>query len=210
MSFEDQIIAKGGFVPKSGPVLLNHPTNAQLSKWLAQGHEVADDAYQNSVVGEIYWRKSMGRPKNLPLSDAFTITSWSDYVHSLDSAHPTQLVADITQPHIVKLWDGPSDDTFWRVSFHISGVIPGHVAGNPDIGILPYDNFTYIVPTFNDVPWQGAEPTTAATPTSFAQPYRVFAPYEIQFVKAPGPDVRSIQIVKSRFAPAHVKTPFSP
>jgi hypothetical protein len=165
------------------------------------------DVLDKCILGEIYWRKSMGRPSTQKLCEAFSLEVWTDEPIARDPLNRSGTTETFHHQRMTKIWDGIDDAEFWRVSFQVAEVDPGHVEITLDIGQDSYDNITYIVPGFKNVSWNGPGPIVE-TEGSIARPYRVFVPYEITLVKSKVVDHRSIQIVRSRLLPADVKTPF--
>jgi hypothetical protein len=184
-----------------GPLFSSTFSHDRFLRWKAGNDEIAD-IFDKCILGEIYWRKSIGRPKTKSgtLAEGFSLRVWTEQHFKIDKKWKLR-----NHFPAVKLWDAEDDAQFWRVGYLVSGVEPGHFPGNIDTNDPPYDDLTHIVPVFNKVPWHGPPPPHEDDYLGF----RVFLSYEIILVKEAGADHRSIQVVHSHLRPAQVKTPFS-
>jgi len=180
------------------PPLATSAAHAELSNWHSGGYDVVDLASE-LIIGEIFWRKSIGRPRTSTLSEAFNVYAWT-VTDPKGKDSPLPYV-----PRLVKLKDAKDDVQFWRVSYVVFGVEAGHHELPFDIPSMPvsWDDYTHVVPKFNNVQWEG--PVSSQSDISVYRPYRVFVPFEIVFLKSPVADSQSIQIVQSHLMPANVK-----
>jgi hypothetical protein len=109
--------------------------------------------FDDYVFGEIFWRKSIGRPTTEKLRDAFIITA---AIHSKIKVNKDEKVGLKTWTLELCPWwgDGKSDDEYWRVSYRIPNVTPGQHHHEQHIG-EDWDDLTWITPKFvKGVPWK--------------------------------------------------------
>src|SRR4051812_34924508 len=102
-------------VATNGPLISSSLSHDQLSKW-RNGNEDIAEISNEWIIGEIFWRKAIGRPNTLTLSAAFSISAWTDTdPQAEDSPLPYK-------PRLVELWDAKDDGEFWRVAFRVLAV----------------------------------------------------------------------------------------
>jgi len=109
--------------------------------------------FDDYVFGEIFWRKSIGRPTTERLRDAFIITSET---HSKMKDQDNNIVGLVPVTMEYSPWwgDGKSDDEYWRVSYRIPDIKPGQHHLEPNIG-EDWDDLTWITPKFvKGVSWK--------------------------------------------------------
>jgi hypothetical protein len=147
----------------------------------------AADFLRDYVLGEIFWRKAIGRPTSAMLRDG---------VH-LDASHEIWLLVPvdgqptwerINLPVAASWWDGNDDEEYWRVPFLVGPVESG-ITNNPDP-----ENFlfTHIVPSLNPaVRW--------TRPLGAIPGVKSFKPASAVFVKPEGAVSISFEIVVTPF-----------
>lgn len=92
------------------------------------------------VFGEIFWKKSIGRPNFDKLSDGFTIDAWHDEMVLVGTPGGAAHWITLPAPHQASWWDAPPDEDFWRISF----MVPGLARGKAVDGI--HHQHSHIVP----------------------------------------------------------------
>ncbi|MFL6846729.1 MAG: hypothetical protein ACJ8ER_17830 [Allosphingosinicella sp.] len=123
----------------------------RFSSWKAElGGTI--ETLRTYAFGEIFWRKSIGRPHTPALADGFTIEAMTDesiFVVDADGSSHWQPWQLHYQP---SWWDGKDDDEFWRVGF----IVPDIQDGRAVDGI--HNRSTAVLPRLlNDVWWIGPE-----------------------------------------------------
>ena len=164
-------------------------TRARFQHW-KEGHQQVSNLVEAYVFGEIFWRKSLGRPKTTRLSEAVSVHSWR--TTKIINGTPAGLAAVwINVHHYPTWWDGKDDGDYWRVPYLISD-IPDGQRHDPVFG--NFDETTFIIPEFEGVPWVAGGDFEVAN-----SGMRVFVPRDAVFVKESGATHVSFEIV-SRIA----------
>jgi hypothetical protein len=83
------------------------------------------DVFSRIAVGSIQWRKSVGKLTSPTLASAFTIrlSHWDTVIEYTPGGYR---LVDLEVPHSEpSKWDGPEDDSWYRVSFLAGGLRQG-------------------------------------------------------------------------------------
>ena len=123
----------------------------RFKKWRAGVVVSVADKLSQYAFGEIFWRKSLGRPNTTKLSEAITIEAWQDEEAHDRPDHWTPFRG----PRYPAWWDGKDDGEYWRVSYMVPNLAEGLSVGLPNDTEPPHIAYTHIVPQLKlDVPWQ--------------------------------------------------------
>lgn len=96
--------------------------------------EGAGGIFKDSVLGQIFWSKSIGRPRDNPISSAFEIECWVAVPILVgDGAGGPAHEIVLREPHLSIVSDGAEDAQFWRVNFAIFGLHAG-----TDVHVVPH------------------------------------------------------------------------
>jgi len=118
---ETQLEASSRELQTLGPLLKAPITKLSLDGW-ARGRAQRNDLLADTIWGTIRWAKSLGRPLAPTLAQAFRI----EHAHHqlIKEIRPTGIrYIDLVAPHSEpSKWDGPEDDSFFRVSFMAEAV----------------------------------------------------------------------------------------
>ena len=96
-------------------------TKLGLDGWVG-GSSPRAELVADTIWGTIRWAKSLGRPTSPTLAQAFVIEHVHHQVETDYTPGKTGFV-DLFPPHTgLTKWDGPEDETFFRVSFVSEGL----------------------------------------------------------------------------------------
>ena len=91
-------------------------TKLGLDGWVG-GSSPRAELVADTIWGTIRWAKSLGRPTSATLAEAFVIEHVHHQVTKKFVRGGVKFV-DLFPPHLgLTKWDGPEDETFFRVSF---------------------------------------------------------------------------------------------
>ena len=99
------------------------------------------------TMGEIYWRKAIGRPHTASLSEGFVIEAWRDEMILVGQVGGAAHWQPVKSPYFPSWWDGKDDGEYWRVPF----MIPNLKDGRSSDGA--HDEYTHIEPHFRENVW---------------------------------------------------------
>ena len=119
--------------------------------WRAKSPTLVLKSY---VLGEIFWRKSLGRPDTQKLSDAFTVEAWHEQfeLYGLSGSLPEW--QPMTVPNYPSWWDGKEDSEYWRVAYLVPDVPSGASNDNRE----EHFGHAHIVPHLKTgVRWKGPD-----------------------------------------------------
>lgn len=117
-------------------------TPGRFRKWKTSLTVEAGQTLSKYGFGEIFWRKSLGKPTSAHLADAFTLECWREQIVLVGQIGGPARETPLRVPYAPSLWDGKDDDTHWRVLYMIPNLAK---------------DITHLVPHFNrDVPWTGS------------------------------------------------------
>lgn len=96
--------------------------------------------FRDCAFGEIYWLKTIGRPRDNPLSAAFEVDAGQDIPVSIGTPGGGPAIdTTMNEPHIPPLHDGKDDAEYWRVTFAVPGLSKGrHVHVTPKLRGKPW------------------------------------------------------------------------
>jgi len=166
--------------------LFSHPVSAERFKsWRTDLVPDIGRLLSGYGLGEIFWKKSLGRPKTASLSQAFTVEAWRDeeiLVGDVGGAAHWQL---LRVPYAASWWDGKDDAEHWRVPYMIPSMAPGEATD----GV--HNEYTHIVPHMvPGVRWDGDGAVVHARIG-----FRAFHPQSAVFVKGPATSHFSFEVV---------------
>lgn len=127
-----------------GVLISDVVTKDRFVKWKEDLHESARETLGRYAFGEIFWRKSLGRPTSARLSDAFTIEAWRDDPQLGGDVGGAAKWFPVRLPYWPSLWDGKDDGEYWRVAYSIANLVNDH----PAHGFSDQFTHTHIVPHF--------------------------------------------------------------
>ncbi|MGO4395232.1 hypothetical protein AB4Z46_28130 [Variovorax sp. M-6] len=180
MSIGDRVLASLGQL-FSSPL-----THDRFRRWKTE-EQAFSNVFDDCVLGEIFWRKGMGRPMAAKLSDGFSIRSWRTTKMLVPT--PAGLTSTwIKSPHVPRWWDGKDDASYWRVPYLISDIPFGH---RKDLVFGDFDETTFVIPELEDLQW---DVPGGAQGIGFSGA-RVFEPRDAVFVKEHGSVHMSFEVV---------------
>jgi hypothetical protein len=147
-------------------------TPDHFRKWRSGAAAVAVlNAY---AVGEIRWRKSLGRPETMTLSEAFILEASQEQWMQVPSDPGTVKFDRMLTSRHASWWDGKDDDEHWRVAFLVGGLVSGQT-------VDPANNlYTHIVPSLKGAsPWTHPGGSVGISTSG----YRIVDPPGAHFVK---------------------------
>jgi len=114
----------------------------RFKKWKAEivrdvGHNLSRYAF-----GEIFWKKSLGRPNTATLSEGFAVEAWRDEMHLVGDVGGSGRWELLRVPCFPSWWDGKDDGKYWRVPY----MVPNLTEGASNDGLPEHSTYTYIVP----------------------------------------------------------------
>jgi hypothetical protein len=128
------------------------------------------------AFGEIVWKKQLGRPNTIKLSDGFSIEAWRDDMVLVGDIGAAAHWQPLHTPYQPSWWDGQEDAEHWRVSF----MVPDMKAGASVDGLTGHSTYTHIVLHFQrGVSWLADGGPFRYAPVGL----RVFDPPHVVFVK---------------------------
>jgi hypothetical protein len=163
-------------------------TKSRFRHWRTSERALAD-LFEQYAFGEIFWRKSLGRPHTPSLSEGFLIESTEE--QWVQDFTKLKGVRQINAPKIPTWRDAPDNAEYWRISFMIPGLVDGRVKD----GSLN-DNHTIVVPLLHKDVWWTA-PGASSEPVPVLTALRVFDPPYAVFVMGKGPIHLSFEVVSS-------------
>jgi hypothetical protein len=119
----------------------------RFKKWRAGVKEGVADKLSQYAFGEIFWKKSLGHPNTLKLSEAVTVEAW--HIEEKNVGSPDAPIwKPVSRLYYPSWWDGKDDGEYWRVSYMVPNLKVGlSVDGE-------HDTKTYIAPQLKfDIPW---------------------------------------------------------
>lgn len=172
-----------------GVLISDAMTKDKFVKWRNDLAESAGRILGRYAFGEIFWRKSLGRPTSARLSDAFTIEAWRDDPQLVGHIGGAAEWIPLRFPYSPSLWDGKDDGEYWRVAYSIANLANGETMdGNPE-----HFTHTHIVPHFaKGVAWDAPGGLQARLMVGM----KTFEPSGVSFVKTDGPVHFSFEIVR--------------
>lgn len=160
----------------------------RFAKWKASVSPDVARVLNSYVFGEIFWRKTLGRPTSAKLADAFEIETWRDQIVLVGDIGGSAHWLPLHVPYFSSLWDGKDDDEYWRVSF----MVPNVPSAAPHDGHLEDAEHTYITPQFNrQVAWKIPGGRYGIGNSGL----RIFEPPGVAFVKTQAPAHFSFEVV---------------
>ena len=117
----------------------------RFRKWKAST-EGGAGLFSQYALGEIFWKKSIGRPKTVLLRDGFSI----DASHEIWELVPVGSAAAwerLLAPCAASWWDGKDDNDYWRVPFMIGKIPSGRTLDNDPLHFL----YAHIVPSLQEL-----------------------------------------------------------
>ena len=86
----------------------------RFKNWSAGVAGRVADIVSQYAFGEIFWKKSLGRPDTTKLSDAVTVEAWREeeiLVGNIGGAARWETIRALYYP---SWWDGKDDGEYWR------------------------------------------------------------------------------------------------
>lgn len=171
-----------------GVLISDVVTKDRFVKWKEDLHESARETLGRYAFGEIFWRKSLGRPTSARLSDAFTIEAWRDDPQLGGDVGGAAKWFPVRLPYWPSLWDGKDDGEYWRVAYSIANLVNDH----PAHGFSDQFTHTHIVPHFaKGVTWDAP----GGLHVRLMVGLRTLDPSGVSFVKKDGPVHFSFEVV---------------
>lgn len=160
----------------------------RFKKWKA---EIVRDAGTNLgryAFGQIFWKKSLGRPNNATLSEGLAVEAWRVEMHLVGDVGGAPHWQPLRVPCSPSWWDGKDDSKYWHVPY----MVPNLTEGASTDGLPEHSTYTYIVPRLN--------PGTAWTIPGGrfgigSAGLRAFKPHGVAFIKKKGPVYFPFEIV---------------
>jgi len=161
-------------------------SSERFEKWRARAKNT--QTLSHWILGEIFWRKPLGRPRTPSLYEGFEIETSREQYEDTDRKTGIAIITNFPFPERnIKWWDTPSDSGHWRVLFRIQNAETGLHAG-PNRSDLN----TSIRPHIRkDVSWM----VTGIRPRSRAG-IRKLEPAFAKFVKGDEMEYRSFEVVE--------------
>ena len=123
----------------------------RFTKWRAGIEVGVVDKLSQYAFGEIFWKKSLGRPNTPTLSEGVTVESWRVEMVLVGDIAGAARWQPLRVPYSPSWWDGKSDGEYWRVSY----MVPNLTVGVTADGLPEHFENTYIVPQLKrDIPWK--------------------------------------------------------
>jgi hypothetical protein len=147
--------------------------------------------FSQYALGEIFWKKAIGRPSTALLRDGFSIDA-SYEVWVLLPVEGGAAWERLLTPCIASWWDGKNDNEYWRVPFMVGKIPSGRTLDNDPLHSL----YTHITPSLQrNVPW-----TSGGRFGVGSLGIRTIEPHAAVFVKEEGAVNLSFEVVlKSPF-----------
>jgi hypothetical protein len=122
----------------------------RFRKWRANLDHGVASTLNRYAFGEIFWRKGLGRPNTVHLSDGFVIDAWHEQMVLVGSIGGPAHWQPLRVPYTPSWWDGKDDDEHWRVTYMIPDLLRGETAD----GLTEHFEHTHIAPRLKrEVPW---------------------------------------------------------
>ena len=123
----------------------------RFTKWRVGIVAGVAETLSQYAFGEIFWKKSLGRPDTTKLSEAVTVEAWRDEKVLIGDIGGAAQWKTIRSPYYPSWWDGKDDGEYWRVSY----MVPNLTEGLSVDGLSEHSTYTYIVPHMKlDIPWK--------------------------------------------------------
>ena len=123
----------------------------RFKKWRVGLVPGVADTLSQYAYGEIFWKKSLGRPNTTKLSETVTVEAWRDEKLLVGDIGGAAHWITIRVPYYPSWWDGKDDGKYWRVSY----MVPNLTVGLSVDGLTEHSTYTYIVPKLKlDIPWK--------------------------------------------------------
>jgi hypothetical protein len=123
----------------------------RFRKWRVGVVEGVANTLSQYAFGEIFWKKSLGRPNTTKLSEAVTVEAWRDEMVLVGDIGGAAHWQPIHVPYHPSWWDGKDDGEYWRVSY----MVPNLTVGLSADGLAEHSTYTYIVPQLKrGIPWK--------------------------------------------------------
>ena len=161
----------------------------RFKKWRARVVPDVAALLSQYAFGEIFWKKSLGRPNTTKLSEAVTVEAWEVEERLVGSPGGAARWETLRRPYFPSWWDGKDDGRYWRVSYMVPNLSEGEtVDGRPE-----HFKHTYIVPHLKpDISWNIPSGRISAGNTGF----RTLEPPRVVFVKLKKSAHFSFEIVR--------------
>ncbi|MDQ3010440.1 MAG: hypothetical protein M3X11_07025, partial [Acidobacteriota bacterium] len=112
---------------------------ARFKKWRVAIVAGVADTLSQYAFGEIFWKKSLGRPNTTKLSEAVTVEAWRDEKLLVGDVGGAAHWKTIRMPYYPSWWDGKDDGRYWRVFY----MVPNLQVGVPVDGRAELFTYTY-------------------------------------------------------------------
>ena len=165
----------------------------RFKKWKAEIVRDTGTNLSQYAFGQIFWKKSLGRPNTATLSEGIVVEAWRDEMHLVGAIGGAAHWEVLRVPCVPSWWDGKDDGKYWRVPY----MVPNLTEGASNDGLPEHSTYTHIVPHL--------KPSTAWTVPGGrfgigSAGLRAFEPPGVAFIKQKGPVYFPFEIVlKSLF-----------
>lgn len=161
----------------------------RFKKWRVGVVPGVADMLSQYAYGEIFWKKSLGRPNTSKLSEAATVDAWRDEKVLVGDIGGAARWKTIRVPYFPSWWDGKDDGKYWRVSY----MVPNMTVGLSVDGLTEHSTYTYIVPQLKlDIPWKIPDGRFGIGNTGL----RTLEPPSVAFVKTKNAVHFSFEVVR--------------
>ena len=161
----------------------------RFKKWRARVAPDAAALLSQYAFGEIFWKKSLGRPNTTKLSEAVTVEAWQDEEALVGDIGGGAHWVTFRNPRFPSWWDGKDDGRYWRVSY----MVPNLSVQVTVDGLPTHFRHTYIVPHLKpDTSWNIPSGKSVIANTGF----RTLEPPRVVFVKTEKSAHFSFEVVR--------------
>ena len=148
----------------------------RFEKWRGSMVEGVAGTLSQYAFGEIFWKKSLGRPETVKLSDGIFVEAWREEKILVGDVGGAAHWQTIRVPYYPSWWDGKDDGKYWRVSY----MVPNMTVGFSADGLSEHSIYSFIVPHLKpDVAWKIPGGRFAIASVGL----RVLEPPRVAFVK---------------------------
>jgi hypothetical protein len=175
-----------------------------VERWKQRNVAIAH-LFVDCIVGEIFWRKTLGRPKIANLAHGFVLMPWTWVHEAIPDESGALALRPLATPLNYRLSSLADDEHFWRVGYVVEHVPIGPHPFNTGFGA--YDDWTDVVPDFaKGVPWEHPQGPLI---DPVLQGFRTFTPLQCVVSKRPGPVQQDFEVITTLQIPVRPTTPFT-
>ena len=160
----------------------------RFKKWKAEIVRNTGTNLFQYAFGQIFWKKSLGRPNTATLSEGLEVEAWRVEMHLVGDVGGAAQWKPIRVPCSPSWWDGKDDGKYWRVPY----MVPNLTEGASNDGLPEHSTYTHIVPHLK----QSTAWTIPGGRFGIGSAgLRAFEPPGVAFIKNKGPVYFAFEVV---------------